>query len=103
MRLANCRLTIHFGHTLPMNKVTPAEVLLLTTEFQENAKEKPVYDLVELDPVTRPVSNEVERLTSRYGAFKVRSLFAGAIPILPLTFEEAVAIGMLIGNRSSRG
>ena len=94
MRTASCRCKIDVGHCVPLTNVTPAEALLLSAEFQKNAKGKPLYDVVEGASVTRTVGEEVARLTNKYGPFKVKALFSGAIPTLPSTFDEAIDVGM---------
>lgn len=76
-----------------MRNVTPAEALFLTSEHAKLANGKVLTDIEEIEGVARTATDEVARLSAKYGKFKINKVFPGAIPQLPETFDEAKKIG----------
>ena len=80
---------INLGHcSVIKDEITPAELLLLKTEHNKNAKGAVVVNLTETGSVTRTDKDEMGRLASKYGMRKVKALFPGYKPRLPETFAE---------------
>lgn len=82
---ATVRLSGDVRFQVPKEGITPAEILVLQ---HVQAAEDAVSDIVVTGAVTRNMHQEFDRLCEIYGDKKVRNIFPGAHPRLPLTFDE---------------
>ena len=82
------------GSCVPVRNITPAEAVMLGIAFMPVVKDYPLYDIVEIEEVTREPLAEKKRLMAKYGKEKVKAAFPGAVPTLPSSFEEAKAAVM---------
>lgn len=125
MPVCDCRVHLDKLHDLPKTGVTPAEVVLLVSQFHKQKGDMPVHSMKwhtietpKLDDkrkvvrdgetnvaimektvvksIKREPHQEIGRLKSRYGAKKVELIFPGANPNLPLTFQSALQMGLSV-------
>lgn len=95
MLLANLHLKLNqLGTSVPLTKVTPAEVMFLASEHAAESGGNPVKDLEIVGEVKRSDSDELNRLREKYNNTKLAKMFAGAIPQLPKSFKQAVEVGI---------
>jgi len=89
MQTANIRLYLDgFKNDIPLNGVTPTEIVLLRKKRQKKVGTDPIHDVVLGRDVARKSNEEVRRLSVKYGRKAVREAFPGDMPTLPETFEE---------------
>lgn len=125
MPICDCRVHLDKLHDLPKVGVTPAEVVLLVSQFHKQKGDMPIHDMqwhkvttpklddkkkivrngedntaimevVEVKTVKREAHQEIGRLKSRYGAKKVELIFPGANPNLPQSFKSALQMGLSV-------
>jgi len=95
MKVASLMLRLDkSGHDVHKVDVTPAEALLLVAEHHANAGGDPISELKVTGEVDREVTDEVNRLKTKYAAKKVDALYQGAIPTLPTDFDQARKLGI---------
>lgn len=94
MPVCSCRCFINKNTDVPLNGVTPAEMLYLVASHNPRFGGNPIKDVKETGVSTATPSEEVARLKGKYVGKKVTALFSGAIPQLPQTFDEAQKLGM---------
>lgn len=82
------------GHDVQKHDITPAEVALLVSEHKANVSGDPILELTPTADVTRTDIDEVLRLKKTYSAVKITALYPGLKPSLPVSFEEARALGL---------
>lgn len=83
------------GTNVPITKITPAELVLLVTQWKDYAKRHPIHNLAIVGSVKRDTQIEIDRLKSKYGKrqgekklYKIEELYPGTNPSIPQTFEE---------------
>ncbi len=96
MELGNIVLEINKLHdTVHLNNVSPAECQVYRQEFGQKIEGNPVptnpiiYLEITEKASKRTVQADFTRLTRKFGSKKIESMFPGANPNLPETFEKA--------------
>lgn len=79
------RLSGDVRFQVPKEGITPAEILVLQSV---QAAEDAVADIVVTGETDRNMHAEMDRLCAIYGERKVRAIFPGAHPRLPVTLDE---------------
>lgn len=97
MQIGVCRVRINQFTDVPKLRVTPAELVVLTTAYGKSAGTDPIFDLKVVGEVKRSSDDELERLKRQYGGLKnpdnkkqsvIDALFTGHAFKLPMTFEQ---------------
>jgi hypothetical protein len=88
------------GSTIPIERVTPAELLVLVILHFPGAKRFPVTKLTVIGSKQTTVSREYARLRMKYSVAKLKAIF-GVSPKFPETFEKAMADGAAFVNDGS--
>jgi hypothetical protein len=94
MPIADATLKLNKQMTVVVRDITPTQALYLVAEHHKGAGGQPLSDFVLTGEVERTAKEEVDRLRTLYPTKKVNSLFTGAIPQVPATFEEAQEAGL---------
>jgi len=92
--VANILLKLTPSTVVPMNNVTPAEVLLLSAMHHKGAKGNPISKIEPQGTIkAEPISYRAA-LCDKYGAPIVMALFPGSEPNFPKTFSRAMSMGI---------
>ncbi len=101
MPLASIMVRINKNTTVLLNKVTPAEALVLVAEHHKASGGNP---LEKITPATdangNPVRIKVDPielrgvLANKYSGEKIMALFPGLMPQFPKTFSQALRLGI---------
>ncbi len=94
MKVADLVVNLHKGHAVPCIDVTPAEALLLTSIHAKNVGGQVIEGVKSIRTIQRSVQEEMARLRMKYHPDKIKACFAGSIPTLPQTYEEASSGGL---------